>query len=584
MKTLLVTTAIESTWSNDHFLVFMGEWCRKYEREEVWENKPHTIVPYHWDDRSKLKADYDYLYHLHDILLPSVVYQLNQYHGVDRSQRYWQMIIDPWFLTYLAVIYDRWECIRHTFKNFKHLSTYGINYDNYMISFDYSDFMKNINTDMWNHFVYLDIMKSYYLDQCDIYTKQISSKHLNDYSENIGKTKRSLKNNILRCFDISLKKLASNPKYLLYKSYFNHKALLQIYLHIQQLPRFYVDDFSLKKNIDEKITSISRKFHHIEFPAKNDFERYLCSRLFIDMPRAYLEFYPELLKKVNRLSYKPKVIITANAHWSDNLFKIWAAGMMEKGSKIITMEHGGSFPPLFNTMDFQEDISDKHVVYHKPTHEKHVQKYYNKVLSKSSIKSKKKHCSVVGHEFPRYSYRAQASPIGGQTLVSLRLIFDLYFFLNDNIKSFFKVKPYPNRGWNTRQRLIDRLGPEKVSNKKSYYQFLSEARIVVCTYPQTTFAESMALGLPTILYYPDYLWEIMPQVQPLLDLMRERNIVFHDPKLAAEHINDIWQSPKNWWESSNVIEARNEFHNQLCKIGNGWLDDWVNFIKSSHNA
>ncbi|MEK9810779.1 MAG: hypothetical protein VW362_10050, partial [Candidatus Nanopelagicales bacterium] len=59
--TLLVLTALEETWGSDEPLLFLGEWCKRYERRHVWSERTSETVPFHWDDREKLLADYTHL-------------------------------------------------------------------------------------------------------------------------------------------------------------------------------------------------------------------------------------------------------------------------------------------------------------------------------------------------------------------------------------------------------------------------------------------------------------------------------------------------------------------------------------------
>ena len=69
MKRFLVTTAIEETWPKDGPVLFLGKWCRLYNRKSVWEKLDVEIAPYHWDDRARLQQDYQYLQSLYEALL-----------------------------------------------------------------------------------------------------------------------------------------------------------------------------------------------------------------------------------------------------------------------------------------------------------------------------------------------------------------------------------------------------------------------------------------------------------------------------------------------------------------------------------
>ena len=102
---LLVTTAIEKTWGSSEKILFLGEWCKLYHRRHLWSQRTSETLPFHWDDRGKLRKDYDYLDSLHRRLLDSLVSALNKFHQTSYSVRYWQLLIDPWLMSYVAVIF-----------------------------------------------------------------------------------------------------------------------------------------------------------------------------------------------------------------------------------------------------------------------------------------------------------------------------------------------------------------------------------------------------------------------------------------------------------------------------------------------
>ena len=117
MTRLLVTTALESTWSRTDEILFLGEWCKIYDRKEQWVNLNYSVAPFHWDDREKFKRDYDYLELLHKRFLVALTDTLNNYHKVNYSLRYWQILLDPWLMSYIATLFDHWECIRILFED-----------------------------------------------------------------------------------------------------------------------------------------------------------------------------------------------------------------------------------------------------------------------------------------------------------------------------------------------------------------------------------------------------------------------------------------------------------------------------------
>ena len=108
----LITTALEDSWRDDEPVLFLGEWCRRYSRKDRWSRMDAEVLPYHWGDRAKLHDDYTSLQGFHERLLQDLVVQLNRIHGVDRSPRYWRILVGPWLGYFVPMLFDRWSSIQ----------------------------------------------------------------------------------------------------------------------------------------------------------------------------------------------------------------------------------------------------------------------------------------------------------------------------------------------------------------------------------------------------------------------------------------------------------------------------------------
>ena len=73
--------------------------------------------------------------------------------------------------------------------------------------------------------------------------------------------------------------------------------------------------------------------------------------------------YEQLLESQS-VNYLPaKSIFTANAHFGNELFKVWAAEQKEIGAKLMISSHGGALYPLHSVFDHQEKIADFRVIW-----------------------------------------------------------------------------------------------------------------------------------------------------------------------------------------------------------------------------
>lgn len=561
-----------------------------YEHKSIWAQKTYLTIPNHWNDRKKLRKDYKYLKNLHHLLLKNLSKALNSYHNVNYSDRCWQIIIDPWLLTYVGTVFDRWECLRKAFKKYKKFKTYKFyKKEKLNPAYNCSEFHKFIQDDYWNYKIFLEIIKYQYSKQCIIKDKTKTSKIFvipNNYLEkkesNYCFKLKNIFKKIVVIVDKLLCKITSQNKIIFYKSYFPILELWKINLSLFQLPKFFLEEFkelNPKKYIQEKYYQRKRAKLKLYANGKNPFERFLISRIIKDMPITYVEMFNSFRNKLKLIPAKPRLILTANGYWVDDIFKLWSAEQVKKGCRFITIQHGGSLTQgsMF-AFDFEENISDNFITWSQPCHSKHVRLSPTKLIGFRPKKSSKKYCSLIGCEWPRYAFRIQASPISGQTLRHYMQAIRFYHFLKPEIKEKFRVKPYENQGWNLRQRFIDDIGMNKVYEKQCFNHVLSMSRVVVVTYPETAFSESMLSGLPTILLYPYNLWELHPFMQPLLTTLKKSKIAFHNSKAAAFHLNSIWNHADLWWRSPDVLVAREKFKRIAVDTKKDWLKQWKDFI------
>ena len=98
-----------------------------------------------------------------------------------------------------------------------------------------------------------------------------------------------------------------------------------------------------------------------------------------------------------------------------------------------------------------------------------------------------------------------------------------------------------------------------ISKEKTLFQDIERSKIIICTYPQTTFSEAMHSGIPTILLYKEEFWELQPVFDNVVLELKKADIIHSDPFKAAKHINSISINPRIWWDKEETKNARNRY-------------------------
>ena len=575
---LLITTALEKTWKSEQPVIFLGEWCRLYNRKHIWNKMNYKTIPWHWSDRAKLAKDCDYLDNLYETLLIKLTFKLNEVHKVNYDVRYWRIIIGTWLLTYIPVLWDRWESIRilGSLKNDMKTVVPNRTFNNFVPDNYNQSITIMTEDDKWNYFIYSKILKfqnhkNIKLIKCHIPFID-SFKSAQNFSDSF------VYNLAIRVDKIIGKILRkTNSNFVLYKSYFPYKFLLKVFFKFRQFPRLY-SEFEKQIIFDKNSNFIRPQFK--EEHSKSNFENFLYSQIFNDMPKAYLEGYKKISKYCESLT-SAKIIFTANAHFANEVFKNWAAKQVNAGAKLIISSHGGALSEEKSLLLYHEEkICDIKTVYYRESNPKYVKLTPNKLVRKINVKRDSEQITLVGLELPRYSYRAQTGPNSSLIIEEFNQKVSFINSLNKKNRDFLKIRPYSNRGWFTKERYSDLYGEKIISKNKSLFQDFSMSKLIVCSYPQTTFLEAMHSGIPTVLLYKKEYWELNKIFNELVAELEKVNIIFSDSKKAAKFVNNISGNPKIWWNTPEIIKAKKMFFHFCGSATDDPFSEWSNFFET----
>lgn len=585
---LLATTALEETWGVDEDILFLGEWCRLYLRRDKYEYRKHEVACHHWGDREKLETDESHLRRLHDKLLVALRSVLNEVHDVNFSKRYWQIIIDPWLVSYVAVIFDRWESIRVVLDGYEVNKTFSLPATmNAKVPRDYPTSLELYLSDLWNHRIYLDILNQNPATDCEIITLDINSIANTGTVPTVTFEPKSLKWRAVHFLDKVLRNFTNNSGVFFAGNIFPFVMQARLQIRLGQVPHF---NFAMIKDKRPKYVVPNSALRHKasrllrdNFLTKDNFESFLINRLFYDAPSHLLEDFDTLRRSALARKIYPSSIVSSHNHWTSEPFKIWAAERTELGAKLLIVEHGGSLAPKFNLMGFECDISDKTVVWSQPYDVKHVRLPAAKIVNSKLLNldgGPRDYCLIVGFENPRYVYRAVAAPHAGQCLTMYSNILELISNIsNANLRESIKIRPYPNSGWDLEARFEDVLGKSFIQNDRNLYTAFFSAKVIICTYPMTTLSEAMVSGRPTLLLYEELFFEIDDHFKPLLEILRRAQIVHDDPVSLSKHLDEIWSDPEFWWSSNEVLRAREAFSDMAISVPKDAMQKWVKFLK-----
>ena len=576
-KRFLITTAKYSTWRFNEPVVFLGEWCKIYSQKHKWETLDSAVASYRWDDRQQLFDDYNYLDKIYQIILPIVAGELNKIHHSKHSIRYWRIILGPWLLTFIHILFERYQQISIVSKEYKINGTQiSGNSTEDVVPQDMLEFADFFISDEWNHHIYSSLIRDFSNIPYTVEHKEAISKDIK-HSQNY--TRFFLVTQISSFF----KKIFHRKKELVFVDFplnltSQLKLLVKYGCLIEKLPKMDLSGL----NIDRSLRSWK-----IELSHANKFETILSKFIPHQIPLVYLEGYKSMIEYCDqlRLTTSPESIFSSQITYNEE-FKFWTAKKTEKGASLNLLQHGGGYGigKWFSNEDHEISISD-HFFSWGWEKGKFMKVLPLGMLKRNLFKKRSKydqdHALLILGNLPRYSYKLFSEVVSKQWLNYFNDQTTFIHSLSDDLRDKLKVKLYQkDYGWNDSLRFKYEF-PNVcfVEGNTSLEELSKLSRVIISTYNGTSFLETIAANIPSIVYWDPSYWELRDDAIPYFQELRKVGIFHESPESAAMQLNTVWDNVFDWWNSNATQEAVINFANKFCYTSPDMLKELIIMTK-----
>ena len=564
MTRFLITTALEETWPDDSPVLFLGEWCRRYSRKERWSRMDAEVLPYHWDDRSRLHADYRYLKEFHERLLGELTERLNELHGGDHGSRYWRIVIGPWLGYFTQMLFDRWTSVQQALREHEVCGTVVLTgEDESLVPRDMGDFTRLFVGDEWNHHLYSSVLRLTNVPRIER-QRPVTPPNAPAPSRSPGTVTRTIAN----WYRAAAAAVSRDQDALLLATSLPYKNELQVQLRLGQVPQLWRTPSPVPAPVDS-----DRRRWTLNGDNLSEFEA--CARSLIpgQMPTAYLEGHKQLVEQAAQLPWprQPRVIWTSGLHNSNEVFKVWAADKVERGSALVIGQHGGHYG--VGRWSFLEDheiaIGDRYLSWGWSSAETPTVRPIGQLKSKRPLgvrHAEQARALLVTHTMPRQSYLMYSAVVSRQWLDYFEDQASFVAQLPLAIQDALTVRLYSSDyGWDQVARWRDRFPALTLDvGRASMDDLIGQSRLYISTYNATTYLESFTMNVPTVIFWNPEHWELRDSAVPYFAELQQAGI-FHDtPQSAAAHVAAIWNDVEAWWNGSTVQAARQRFTTQYC--------------------
>ena len=575
----LILTADENTWKFDCPVIFLGDWCRLYDRRHIWKNMDAIVAAPYGLKLANKDSDNAQARILEEKLFLLLCNVLNRYHGVDHGARFWKIIFGHWLKRYVDMMLNRLKTLEQCLANYNvsSVSLYANNHYILAVQDSFSFFFAS-NDKHWNNALYTRILS---LLQHNIPLELISDCEPSNFCFNSLETPKKI---FLKWIYKHIGKIAScmsrDSDAFIIGSYLPRIKQIQLQLALGQFPQFWLSsrleilmppDQQLRKDLASQ--AIKKSSNNLEF--------ILTTMLFELLPICFLECFSNLndLARQELWPKNPKFIFTSNNFDTDEVFKLWTAFKIQSGSKYFIGQHGNNYGThRYYNPTIEEMIADKFITWGwKDRLSQHKPAFIFKAISKVPFYfNLKKKCRLLlvedmsFHQLDTWDRSAEHKIYMADQIKFIKK-------LRKNILKTMTIRLHSSYIYN---KPFEKIFWEKFSKNitvdtgdSSFVNLVNESKLIVFSYDSTGFLENLSKNIPTLAFWQDGLNHLRDGAKPFYQLLIDAEIIHLTPESIAKKVNEIWGNVDAWWKTASVQNARKMFCEQYARVSNKPIRD-----------
>lgn len=586
MKRYLITSADERTWKFDRPVIFLGEWCRLYDRKHIWQSMDAIVAAPYGLGIARKDADYAESRAMEEKLFVILCVALNHHHGTQHDSRFWRIVLGHWLRRYVDVIFNRVRTLQLCLQAHQFGGTTTFSDDRYALAtLDSNSAIWAFDDDRWNNTLYVRILNHLGATSCPV--EVIDGGASEGFRWNTAATEVPIRQRLLKWGFRQAGKLASllarEDDAFIVNSYLTKKEEIKLQLALGQVPQLFASPtLEIKKKPDRAIReNLSAQI--VGTTSDTAFE-IMCALVFELLPVCYLEGFAELTEEVQKLPWpkRPRFIFTSNNFDTDETFKIWAAHKINEGVPYYVGQHGNYGVTRHDICPGIEEFTA------------------DKFLTWGFADGLPQH--TPSFIFKTAGRKAQVyNPNGGLLLIELvaphRItswdgIFEFGKYFEDQLKFVAKLKKssrgkltlrlhsgYRHSKWGefSRWKAFDATIKPDIGNLV-IRKGVAENRLIVHSYDSTGILETLSQNIPTLAFWQNGFDHLRDSAKPYYQLLVNAGIVHLSPESAAAKVNEIWEDVEGWWKRSTVQEARKKFCDQYAKVSQNPARDLLKLL------
>ena len=572
MSLFLITTADERSWKFDRSVLFLGEWCRRYDRKKIWREMDASVAVPFGLPIAERDRNLAYVAASSRRLLGELVNVLNEFHGTTHTFRYWHIVLGHWVQRFVTLIFNRYFTVEQALSNVRALETTLFDCENYSLATsDTLAFIWACSNDEWNHVLYGKILKFLGGVGTQIDPEPLHGVRGFQQSDSSRPgSKSSLVQKARTAINIALPKLSGKNDAFVLNTYLPLLEELKLQIHLGQCPQLWRSPPLRESQLDLKV----RDALNIEDGNARGFELFIRQQLKSMIPTCYLEGYGQLVSQVEALPWpsQPRHIFSSNSFDTDEIFKVWTGLKAEQGVPYFAGQHGnnyGTHVSYGNASWPERSATDRFITWGEwlGDEQGNAPAFLFKTAGKKPRRFDPKGGALLVENL--FMHRLDVSDTNHEYQSYQEAQFHFVSQLPLDIQSRLTVRlhsAYKSSSWCDDQRWKDRSPATRVEQGVvPIDQLIQKSRLVIHSYDSTGTLETLALNIPTLCFWSGGLDHVLPVMKPYYEVLRSAGILIESPDQAAKFVATQWECMEEWWSSATVQHARRIFCQQFAR-------------------
>lgn len=580
---VLLLSNNQKYWPKKGPAVMLGPWCDSVPIPSESGMKIHKgkVVKNPNDNFEEIIKNWKYVQSVYSDLLLVLAETLNSIHKVNYRIEIWEIIIGPWLFLFSEVVYDRMERIKQAKKDVPDLKVIGLQEDTPTYIFDTDCFGTNARySDDYNFKLMTKIIKEINIPISKIVKKNLSPLVLNKSKKPKVSTKQFISNFILH--------KTQTLFYNVNSKFFHNRSV-----SFKRKLWLIISSFGRIKFVDGEMFSTSQYYQNLKKSSvlnnqlrclmqeklmpykkgKKGLYNVLLNLIPEEIPLVFLECFYDLRSYGS--SYcnwrKAKKIISSTGWLMDDSFKIWSAmAKNNHDAQLIGIQHGGDYGIIYpmHWENHELRICDKYHTFGWSENQKDskIIKKNIQLLTKKPLLSADKERHNILYTLTRFTKWGLLLSRPPELLEKYLLLQkDFISNLDANVKKKLLCRLYPDEYYSEAKSFLENISSRLIfsNSHKLFYDELVCSRISVFDHLSTTYAISLSLNIPTIIFYDPGFYNIREESKPYFKMLFDVNILHHSAYDAAKWLNCTFKCEKDWWFDSDTQNAVQEFRKRF---------------------